>query len=80
MTKKAEEAVPMDGNLEAVTAPSYGSPQSNIAFMKTPANAMGALNTGMGYAPDVDVATTKATTLIGGVAETIGYAAPVAAK
>ena len=76
---KHEEVVPATESVEGgLTAPSYGSAKSNIAYMKTPANAMGALNTGMGYASNVDVATTATTMLMGGTAETIGYAAPVA--
>lgn len=77
MTKKVAEAVEQEvGALEALTAPSYAASVSNIAFMKTPANPMGALNTGMGYDPAVLVTATVNTTLIGGTAEVIGYAAP----
>ena len=64
--------------VDAPAAPSYAASQSNVAFMKTPANPLGALNTGIGYAPDVLVTATQTTQLIGGAAETIGYAKPTA--
>ena len=64
--------------VDAPAAPSYAASQSNIAFMKTPANPLGALCTGMGYAPDVLVTATQNTQLIGGAAEVIGYSKPTA--
>lgn len=64
--------------VDAPTAPSFAASKSNIAYMKTPANAMGALNTGMGYDPAVLVTATVNTQLIGGAAEVIGYSAPTA--
>lgn len=64
--------------VDAPAAPSYAASKSNIAFMKTPANPLGALNTGMGYASDVLVTATQNTQLIGGAAEVIGYSAPTA--
>lgn len=77
MTKHTAEAVENEvEGVAAPTAPSYAASVSNIAFMKTPANPMGALNTGMGYDPAVLVTATVNTTLIGGTAEVIGYAAP----
>ena len=81
MTKHVEEAVEKAVEVpfvDAPTAPSFAASVSNIAFMKTPANPMGALNTGMGYDPKVLVTATVNTTLIGGTAEVIGYSAPTA--
>lgn len=64
--------------VDAPTAPSFAASKSNIAYMKAPANPMGALNTGMGYDPEVLVTATVNTQLIGGAAEVIGYSAPTA--
>ena len=73
-----EAAAPEDQNLEAPTAPSFAASVSNIAYDTNATQKTGALCTGMGYAPDVDVASTTATTYIGGAVETIGYHAPSA--
>lgn len=62
--------------LDAPTAPSYAASVSNIAYDKAASQPMGALCTGMGYAPDIDVATVTTTTYIGGATESIGYHAP----
>lgn len=75
-TKKAADHV-VEG-VNAPTAPSFAASAANIAYMKTPANPLGALNTGMGYDPKVSTSSTVTTALIGGTAETIGYSAPTA--
>lgn len=77
-TKEATPVVEEVPVVDAPTAPSYAASKSNIAYMKTPANAMGALNTGMGYDPAIATTTTTTTMLMGGTAMTIGYAAPTA--
>ena len=64
--------------LDAPTAPSFAASVSNIAYDKAASQPLGALCTGMGYAPNVDVASTTATTYIGGAVETIGYHPPSA--
>lgn len=76
--EKVADEVQETPNVESLAAPAYAASKSNIAYMKTPANPMGALNTGMGYDPAVLVTDTVATKLMGGAAETIGYAAPTA--
>ena len=67
---------PVVDNLDAPTAPSYAASVSNIAYDKAASQPLGALCTGMGYAPDIDVATVTTTTYIGGATESIGYHAP----
>lgn len=62
--------------VDAPTAPSFAASVSNIAYMKTPANPLGALVTGMGYDPAIATTTTTTTMLMGGAAMTIGYSAP----
>lgn len=62
--------------VDAPTAPSFAASVSNIAYDKNATQKMGALCTGMGYAPDVDPASTKATQYMGGATLTIGYHLP----
>lgn len=62
--------------VDAPTAPSFAASVSNIAYMKTPANPLGALVTGMGYDPAIATTKTTTTMLMGGQAMTIGYSAP----
>jgi hypothetical protein len=71
-----EAEAPEVQNLEAPTAPSYAASVSNIAFDKSPSQKTGALCTGMGYAPDVDPASTTVTQYMGGNTLTIGYHVP----
>ena len=72
----AEPVVESVQNLEAPTAPSFAASVSNIAYDKNATQKMGALCTGMGYAPDVDPASTTATQYMGGATLTIGYHLP----
>lgn len=76
----AQELPEVVEGVGAPTGPTFAASISNIAYDKVASNKLGALCTGMGYAPDVDVATTKATQYIGGAAETIGYSAPAPQK
>ena len=76
----AQELPEVVEGVGAPTGPTFAASASNIAYDKVASNKLGALCTGMGYAPDVDVATTKATQYIGGAAETISYSAPAPQK
>ena len=67
---------PVVDALDAPTGPTYAASISNIAYDKSASQVMGALCTGMGYAPNVDVASTTATQYMGGATLTIGYHAP----
>ena len=69
---------PVEAQDGAPTAPSYAASVSNIAYDTNVTQPMGALCTGMGYAPNVSTSSTTATTYIGGAVETIGYHAPTA--
>jgi hypothetical protein len=51
----------------------FSSAPAVSAFDKGANQPLGALSTGMGYAPDKAVADTTASTYIGGEAQTIGY-------
>jgi hypothetical protein len=62
--------------VDAPTAPSFAASVSNIAYDKNTTQKTGALCTGMGYAPDVDPASTTATQYMGGATLTIGYHLP----
>ncbi len=50
------------------------------AFDKAANQPLGALSTGMGYAPDTPVTDTKATMYIGGAVQTIGLGGGVQAE
>lgn len=76
----AQELPEVVEGVGAPTGPTFAASTSNIAYDKVASNKLGALCTGMGYAPDVDVATTKTTQYIGGAAETISYSAPAPQK
>ena len=78
-TTKAAAAEPVvEGvqNLEAPTAPSFAASVSNIAYDTNATQKTGALCTGMGYAPNVDPASTTVTQYMGGNTLTIGYHLP----
>ena len=62
--------------LDAPTGPTYAASVSNIAYDKNPTQVMGALCTGMGYASNVDPASTTVTQYMGGNTLTIGYHLP----
>ena len=70
------DAAPEVQNLEAPTAPSFAASVSNIAYDTNATQKMGALCTGMGYAPNVDPASTTVTQYMGGNTLTIGYHLP----
>lgn len=67
---------PVVDALDAPTGPTYAASVSNIAYDKSASQVTGALCTGMGYAPNVDVASTTVTQYMGGNTLTIGYHAP----
>lgn len=54
--------------------PTYSSAPASIAFEKAASQPLGALSTGMGYAPDTAITVTTTTQYIGGAAQSIGYA------
>ena len=62
--------------VDAPTAPSFAASVSNIAYDTNATQKTGALCTGMGYAPDVDPASTTVTQYMGGNTLTIGYHLP----
>ena len=72
--KAAVDAAPEQ--LEAPTGPTYAASVSNIAYDKNVTQVTGALCTGMGYAPNVDPASTTVTQYMGGNTLTIGYHLP----
>ena len=62
--------------VDAPTAPSFAASVSNIAYDTNATQKTGALCTGMGYAPNVDPASTTVTQYMGGNTLTIGYHLP----
>ena len=74
-TPKAPDAVATPF-VDAPTAPSFAASVSNIAYDTNATQKTGALCTGMGYAYNVDPATTLATQYMGGNTLTIGYHLP----
>jgi hypothetical protein len=54
--------------------PTYSSAPASVAYEKAASQPLGALCTGMGYAPDTAITTTTTTQYIGGAAQSIGYA------
>lgn len=56
--------------------PTFAASVSNIAYDGTPGQVTGALSTGMGYAPDVNVETALADQRIGGTAFNVEYSEP----
>lgn len=59
--------------------PTFSSAQASVAYDKAPSQPLGALCTGMGYAPDTAITVTTKTQYIGGAAQDIGYAKGVQA-
>ena len=67
---------PVVDALDAPTGPTYAASVSNIAYDTNATQKTGALCTGMGYAPNVDPASTTVTQYMGGAALNIGYHLP----
>lgn len=77
MPTAPEEVVePVVEALDAPTGPTYAASVSNIAYDKNVTQVMGALCTGMGYAPDVSPTSTTVTQYMGGATLNIGYHIP----
>mgnify|MGYP001134840466 CR=1 FL=1 len=55
--------------------PTFASTKSNVAYLSNGSQPLGALNTGMGYAPDIDPATVTESSFIGGAVADVKYQA-----
>ena len=59
--------------------PTFASSKANVAYLSNSSQPLGGLNTGMGYAPDIDPATVTNGSFMGGAAATIKYQAGASA-
>jgi len=55
--------------------PTFASSKANVAYLSNSSQPLGGLNTGMGYAPDIDPATVTESSFIGGAVADVKYEA-----
>jgi len=55
--------------------PTFASSKANVAYLSNESQPLGGLNTGMGYAPDIDPATVTESSFIGGAVADVKYQA-----
>ena len=53
--------------------PTFASSKANVAYLSNSSQPLGGLNTGMGYAPDIDPATVTESSFIGGAVADVKY-------
>ena len=53
--------------------PTFASSKANVAYLSNPSQPLGGLNTGMGYAPNIDPATVTESSFIGGAVADVKY-------
>jgi len=53
--------------------PTFASSKANVAYLSNESQPLGGLNTGMGYAPDIDPATVTESSFIGGAVADVKY-------